>query len=244
MNSNITSFLKKLIVIILGLDSASNPLKEIFMKTVVANWKMNGTRDLVDRFIDEINLVDSKNALVVCPPAVLIERFRAFRHSVGAQNCFCEDEGAFTGENSPKLLKEAGCEYVIVGHSERRAIFGETDELIFRKWESAVANELITIVCVGEKAEQRDRWKQTVSNQLSLFLSSSPHFRNDDGNGSLRCSAVNVSAPQDDDNGRELKNTLLNKTIVAYEPVWSIGAGLIPAMEEIETVLEFIRELL
>ncbi|MDR0968035.1 MAG: triose-phosphate isomerase [Holosporaceae bacterium] len=179
------------------------------MKIIVANWKMNGTVAFADRFIEEINLVDSKNLAVVCPPAALIGRFRDFRYKIGAQNCFSENEGAFTGENSPKLLKEIGCEYVIVGHSERRAIFGETDESVFKKWKAAIENRLTPIVCVGEKANERENWREILSGQLKLFL-----------------------------------NETLSETIFAYEPVWSIGTGVIPTKESIETVFEFLKELL
>jgi triosephosphate isomerase len=138
----------------------------------------------------------------------LIDRFRNFRHRVGAQNCFCKNKGAFTGENSPELLKKAGCEYVIIGHSERRSIFNETDDLVFKKWKAALVCELTPIVCIGEKLENRANWKEVISSQLSLF-----------GDNSL------------------------GNTIVAYEPVWSIGTGLIPTIEEIETIFEFIRSL-
>ncbi|MDR0632089.1 MAG: triose-phosphate isomerase [Holosporaceae bacterium] len=180
------------------------------MKIIVANWKMNGGVDLADEFIEEINTITSPNTIVVCPPAVLISRFGNFSHRVGAQNCFCEENGAFTGENSPKLLKEAGCKYVILGHSERRSIFCEDDELIFKKWKAAVAQDLIPIVCIGEKIEDRDNWKETISRQLDFFLDDCP----------------------------------LGDTIFAYEPVWSIGTGLIPTEEKIETIFAFIKELL
>jgi triosephosphate isomerase len=180
------------------------------MKIIVANWKMNGNFDLADEFIREINAITSTNTIVVCPPAVLIARFSNFRHCVGAQNSFCEENGAFTGENSPKLLKEAGCKYVILGHSERRSIFCETDELIFRKWKAAVAQNLVPIVCIGEKVEDRANWKETISRQLDFFL--------------------NYCQPGD--------------TIFAYEPIWSIGTGLIPTEEKIGDVSAFIKELL
>jgi triosephosphate isomerase len=177
------------------------------MKIIVANWKMNGSFDLTDKFIAEINLADTKNTIVVCPPAALIESFRKFRHHIGAQNCFWEENGAFTGENSPKLLKEAGCEYVILGHSERRAIFNETDEIVFKKYKAAAEQKLIPIVCIGEK--DRRHWKEVISGQLDLFI------------------------------GKPLRNT-----IFAYEPIWSIGTGLIPTIGELEDVFEFNRKLL
>ncbi|MDR2781125.1 MAG: triose-phosphate isomerase [Holosporaceae bacterium] len=183
------------------------------MGIIAANWKMNGDFDFADKFIKEINIVNSKHIVIVCPPTVLIGRFRDFQYSVGAQNCFYEENGAFTGENSPKLLKIAGCEYVIVGHSERRSIFHETYDMIFKKWRAVIDHNMTPIVCIGERQEERSSWKEVISDQLDLFL----------------------------------KNTdFLNDTTscFAYEPVWSIGTGLVPSLEEIEAILDFIKTLL
>ncbi len=176
------------------------------MKIVVANWKMNGDCDLVSTFIEKINAVTTTNTIVVCPPVALIGQFKDFRYSIGAQNCFYEDKGAFTGENSPKLLKEVGCEYVIIGHSERRAIFNENDDIVFKKWEAAQKNGLSSIVCIGEKADERADWKSVLQRQTEKFI------------------------------GKNLGNT-----IFAYEPVWSIGTGVIPTLGEIAEVLTFIK---
>lgn len=140
------------------------------MKIIIANWKMNGDVDLADKFVDEINEVKSENEIVVCPPAALIYAFRNFRYDIGAQNCFSEEKGAFTGEISPKLLKDLGCKYVLLGHSERRAIFNESDDFIFEKWKIAIANNLIPIVCIGEKLDDRDKWKEIISIQLEKYL--------------------------------------------------------------------------
>ncbi|MDR0556075.1 MAG: triose-phosphate isomerase [Holosporaceae bacterium] len=140
------------------------------MKIIVANWKMNGGFAFADRFIKEMNAVVSPQTIVVCPPAILIGRFSGFKHSLGAQNCFWEERGAFTGENSPKLLREAGCDYVILGHSERRSIFGEDNGMIYRKWMAALAHGLIPIVCVGEKFDNRYECEEVISDQLALFL--------------------------------------------------------------------------
>ncbi|MDR0678527.1 MAG: triose-phosphate isomerase, partial [Holosporaceae bacterium] len=179
------------------------------MKIIVANWKMNGDLNFANKFIEEINSVDSKNTVVVCPQTPLIGRFYNFRYYLGAQNCFYEENGAFTGENSPKLLKQMGCKYVILGHSERRSVFNEEDNLIFKKWKTALNQKLIPIVCLGEKLEDRNRWKKVVSDQLGLFL-----------------------------------NESLGNTIFAYEPVWSIGTGIIPGEDEIVAAFEFMKNLL
>lgn len=179
------------------------------MKIIVANWKMNGDLDLVSSFVEKINAIETKNTIIVCPPAALIGEFNDFHHLIGAQNCFYEDNGAFTGENSPKLLKELGCGCVIIGHSERRALFGETDEIVFKKHEAALRNELVPIVCIGEKANERAQWKQVLTKQIERFI-----------------------------------GTHLQNTIFAYEPVWSIGTGVIPTIDEINEVLKFIKDTL
>ena len=179
------------------------------MKIIVANWKMNCDFEFADKFVKEINTLDLKGTVVVCPPIALISRFHGFRYCIGAQNCFYEEKGAFTGENSPKLLKEAGCEYVILGHSERRSIFHENEDIISKKWRAAIAQKLIPIVCIGEKAEDRHNWKQAISRQLDYFLKEE-----------------------------------LSGTIFAYEPMWSIGTGVVPELAEIEDIFSFIKNLL
>jgi triosephosphate isomerase len=170
---------------------------------------MNGDLRFVDKFIEEINSIKSKNIVVVCPQTALIGRFYNFHYHLGAQNCFCVENGAFTGENSPKLLKQMGCKYVIIGHSERRMIFNEQDDLIFQKWKVATDQKLIPIVCIGETLENRNNWKKVISKQLNLFL-----------------------------------DKPLGNTIFAYEPIWSIGTGIIPADNEIISAFEFIKDLL
>lgn len=167
---------------------------------------MNGNAEFAHTFIDTFNKIESKNEVVVCPPTALLYLFENFRYSIGAQNCFSEEKGAFTGEISPKLIKDLGCKYVLLGHSERRVIFGESDDFVFKKWNAAIANNLTPVVCIGEKLEDRNRWQDVLSDQLEKYL-----------------------------------NTDLQGTIFAYEPVWSIGAGVIPSVEEIEAVMEFIK---
>ncbi|MDR2268222.1 MAG: triose-phosphate isomerase [Holosporaceae bacterium] len=182
------------------------------MKTIIANWKMNGSPLLADRFVTELNNVDTQNKIVLCPPALLLGNFRDFRHSIGAQNCFYKEDGAFTGEISPRLLKELGCEYVIVGHSERRTLFNESDEIIYRKWKEAVTQSLRPIVCIGEKLEERSCWEKILEDQLARYI----HGDTD----------------------------TISRTIFAYEPVWSIGTGLAPSLQDLEQVFDFIRNIL
>lgn len=173
------------------------------MKLIVANWKMNGGIELVRNCIKILNPIKSKNTVVVCPPFELIGKFQDFKHHIGAQNCACVDYGAFTGETSAAILHELGCEYVIIGHSERRNLFGETDEIILKKWETAKGNNLIPILCVGEEKNL----EETLNRQLNVFL---------------------------------LRN--LKDTIIAYEPIWSIGTGNTPSLEKIDTALRFIKK--
>lgn len=177
------------------------------MKIIVGNWKMNGDGALVKSFVEGLNGIESENKIVVCPPAELICLFKNFKHNIGAQNCFWEDRGAFTGEISALSLKELGCKYVIIGHSERRNLFNESNDTIFKKWNNVVKNGLVPIVCVGEK--DKNSWKDELIEQLKIFT-----------------------------------NQDLNGTIIAYEPVWSIGTGEIPTFDRIAQTLEFIKDTL
>jgi len=178
------------------------------MKFLIANWKMNGNIEFAESFFEKINSIKTKNQVVVCPPFPLLYKFKNFSHSLGAQNCSEKTKGAFTGEVSPLLLKEFGCRYAIVGHSERRRIFQESDELIFEKYKTLIELDVTPIVCVGETREERSKWHKILSVQLSKF--------------------------KDDKD--------LSKSIIAYEPVWSIGSGKTPTTEEIHEVLSFIKE--
>lgn len=178
------------------------------MKIIIGNWKMNGSQDFTIKFIEEINKLETMNKIIICPPAPLIPFFEKFKHKIGAQNCFYEKFGAFTGENSPYLLKELGCEYVLIGHSERRSIFDESDEIIYKKWDTAISNNLIPVVCLGEKLEERNYWKEVISAQLK------PYYKEN-----------------------------LETTIFAYEPVWSIGTGIIPTENEIHNACKFIKSI-
>ena len=177
------------------------------MKYIAANWKMNGNVELANEFISELNKIKTENQIILCPQAALLYAFKDFQHGLGAQNCFYEEHGAFTGENSPKLLKEMGCSYVLVGHSERRTLFGESPEVVFKKFTAAVQQKLIPIVCIGEKLEERENWKDVLTEQLAKFS----NFAND------------------------------TQIIFAYEPLWSIGTGITPTVEEIKNVAEFLK---
>ncbi len=156
--------------------------------------------------------------VIICPPftslAIASSLLRGSYISLGAQNMSEHDEGAYTGEVSWKMLKSAGCEYVILGHSERRQYFGETNELINLKAKKALANGLKPIICVGEKLDEREKGvtDQIISTQVKGVLSG---ISSDD-----------------------LKNV-----IIAYEPVWAIGTGKTATPVQAQEVHKHIRKL-
>ena len=189
---------------------------------IAANWKMNkDIKEAVSFVKDFKKLVkNAKNIdIAICPPfTLLFELNELLKNSgikLGAQNMHFEEKGAYTGEISPLMLKDAGCEYVILGHSERRQHFNETDDLINKKVKAALKNKLKPILCIGETLQQRNNNKTTeiIENQLMNCL-----------NGI---------------NENEIKNI-----VIAYEPVWAIGTGKNAAPEQAEEVHKFIRSLL
>jgi len=139
----------------------------IMKKTIIAaNWKMNKTKDEAVSFIKKFKSLirDIKDKeIIICPSftalCIVSKEIKDSNIKLGAQNLYCEKEGAFTGEISPLMLKDLHCEYVIIGHSERRHIFNEPDELINKKLKTAIANNIIPIFCVGETLEQRKTGK-------------------------------------------------------------------------------------
>lgn len=192
-------------------------------KTIIAgNWKMNKTIgesiSLVKELKKLIKDFDDRE-IVVCPPftslAAVGAEIKGSNIDLGAQNMHFEKEGAFTGEISSLMLKEIGVEYVILGHSERRHVFGEDDVLINKKIKSALENNLKPIFCIGEKLEEREENKteQVVGEQI---------------NKGLKAIAK-----------KDMKNS-----VIAYEPVWAIGTGKNATPEQAEEVHLFIRNLL
>ena len=192
-------------------------------KTVIAgNWKMNNDLKESEKLIVELNnLLQNEKPncdVIVCPPYTsLSEAYKLLKGSqikLGAQNMHFEENGAFTGEVSAMMLKSVGCEYVILGHSERRHIFGESDEMIKKKIKKALSAGLKPIFCVGELLEERERGttNDVVKKQILKGL-------------------AEISAD-------EMKNI-----IVAYEPVWAIGTGKTASPAQAQEVHEFIRDL-
>jgi len=193
-------------------------------KTVIAgNWKMNNDLKESEKLIVELkNLLQNEKLncdVIVCPPFTsLSEASKLVKGTViklGAQNMHFEDNGAFTGEISAPMLKSVGCEFVILGHSERRHIFGESDEVINKKIKKALAAGLKPIFCIGELLEERENGttNDIVKRQVLKGL---------DG----------ISA-------EDMKNI-----IVAYEPVWAIGTGKTASPAQAQEVHEFIRDLI
>jgi triosephosphate isomerase len=191
------------------------------MKTLIAaNWKMHGDLSW-DQKPAEFRTYYPKNdkhvECLICPPAfmipALVEQGKENDIFVGAQNCHAETSGAFTGEISAEMIAGTGASHVLVGHSERRALFDETDAIVSAKAQSALAADLIPIICIGEsEAERRDG------------------------------KALDIAT-------RQLTHSIPNKAdgsgiVIAYEPVWAIGTGLTPTLEDIEIMHNHIRELL
>jgi len=191
-------------------------------KLVAGNWKMNTTFQDSKKLIKSIkeNLDEdtlSKIDVIICPPFTSLPIARKLTNesgiNVGAQNMYYENDGAYTGEISASILKALDCKYVILGHSERRQYFSETDFTINLKIKKAIENELISIVCVGESLEQRENkiQNQIIKEQLTNCL----------------------TAIDDKD---------FDKIVIAYEPVWAIGTGKTATPEQANQMHIFIRE--
>ena len=193
-----------------------------YRKTIIAgNWKMNKSRAEAKALVEELRpLVENAGCgVVVCTPYLDIETaVKAAEGSnikVGAQNCHWADHGAFTGEIPAEMLREAGAEYVIIGHSERRQYFGETDETVNKRTRAALDAGLRVILCCGELLGERQQniMEEVVGRQIKVAL-------------------LGVSK-------EEMKNI-----IIAYEPVWAIGTGVTATADQAEEACAFIRGLI
>jgi triosephosphate isomerase len=189
-------------------------------KFVAGNWKMythaSSARQLAASVVEGLG-GDRRVAVAVCPPfpylSAVAEVLRGSPVALGAQNCFTENEGAFTGEVSPTMLTDVGCQYVILGHSERRHKLGETNGFINKKVHAALAAGLRVILCLGETLEERQAQQTEIVLEMQLA-------------GSL----ANV-----DEAG-------LAKIVLAYEPVWAIGTGVNATPEQAQQVHSFLRQ--
>lgn len=191
-------------------------------KVIAGNWKMNKT---VAESVTLVNIIKAgaqkftETEIVVCPSYMSIDAVaRALENTnigVGAQNMYSETEGAYTGEVSPLMLKDSSCRYVILGHSERRIYFGETDEIVNRKLQVAISFNLVPIVCIGETLEEREAGDTERVIEKQFF-------------GAFK----------------GMDNKDMAKVIIAYEPVWAIGTGKTATPRQAEDVHRFIRLLL
>jgi len=187
-------------------------------KIIAGNWKMNKLPNEAIAFFEEVTplVKDTKNEVIICAPYT--DLFYALLSAqntnikIGAQNMHWEEQGAYTGEVSPQMLKSIGVEYVIIGHSERREYFAETDETVNKKLKAALENELKPIVCVGETLTQREGGETTtiITNQINLGL-------------------------------KGLTDEQIENTIIAYEPIWAIGTGKTATAEEANETIKVIR---
>ncbi|KAF0151814.1 MAG: triosephosphate isomerase [Ignavibacteria bacterium] len=190
-------------------------------KVIAGNWKMNndlnGTVSLISELKKGVTEL-TKAEVIVCPPFTSLETAQTLlKDSIikfGAQNMYFEESGAFTGEISPSMLKSVGCEYVVLGHSERRTIFGETDQIINKKIKAAVKHGLKPIFCIGETLEEREKGItfEICERQIRFGLEG-------------------------------LTEAELSDLIIAYEPVWAIGTGKTATNEQAQEVHAFIRGL-
>ena len=188
-------------------------------KVIAGNWKMNMLPNEAINFIQELAplVKDTKNEVILCVPYT--DLFYALLHvqgtniKIGAQNMHWEEKGAYTGEVSAPMLKSIGVEYVIIGHSERRQYFAETDETVNKKIKSALAHGLKPIVCVGETLEQREngQTEQIVTSQVEKAFEG-------------------------------IETADLDKIIIAYEPIWAIGTGKTATKEDANTTISQIRK--
>ena len=188
-------------------------------KVIAGNWKMNmlpnEAIEFIEKFAPEVK--ETENEVILCVPYT--DLFYALLSAqntnikIGAQNMHFEEKGAYTGEVSAKMLKSIGVEYIIIGHSERRQYFNETDETVNKKIKAAYANGLKPIVCVGETLEQREAGKavEVITKQTELALEG-------------------------------LENEQVANTIIAYEPIWAIGTGKTATKEDANDAIKAIRD--
>ncbi|WP_427705228.1 triose-phosphate isomerase [Staphylococcus sp. Mo2-6] len=189
---------------------------------IAGNWKMNKTVQEAKDFVNALpTLPDTKEVeSVICAPAIqldalvtLVNDGKAQGLQIGAQNAYFEDNGAFTGETSPAALADLGVKYVVIGHSERREIFKETDEDINKKAHAVFNHGMTPIICVGETDEERESGKanEVVGNQVKKAVEG-------------------------------LSEDQLQQVVIAYEPIWAIGTGKSSTSEDANEMCAFVRE--
>ncbi len=179
---------------------------------IAANWKMNGDQQLVQSMAAQLQNLSVSSEIVIFPPVIFLAGFpKSAKYQLGAQNLSSEKAGAFTGEISADMIRAVGADYVIIGHSERRSLFSETDSLVLQKVKQAVAAGLTPVVCVGETLSERQQEKTmwVLAQHLDAVYAAHPD--------------------------------LLARSVIAYEPIWAIGSGLTATPAQAQQVHEFIR---
>lgn len=182
-------------------------------KIIIGNMKMYMSVNDVENYLNNINIL--KSNVILCPSSIYIPYFLNKGYNIGIQNIFYQDNGAYTGEVSPKQVYEMGIKYAIVGHSERRCYFNETDIEINKKVKSCLKNNLNVILCVGETEEEKNMLKTDIvlKHQLRIALN-------------------------------EVDDKYQDKIIIAYEPRWAIGTNKIPSNKEIKDTIKYIKSVL
>lgn len=186
---------------------------------IAGNWKMHKTIAEAKQFVEQLPVIEEGIDAVICAPftslPALAEVLQGKNIALGAQNVHWAEEGAFTGEISASMLKEIGVKYVIVGHSERRAYFNETDDTVNERAHAAFRAGLTPIVCVGEDLEQREagRTKEVVKVQMVAAM-------------------------------KQISSEQMKQMVVAYEPIWAIGTGRTSSAEDANEVISAIREFI
>lgn len=194
----------------------------IFVRTpiIAGNWKMNMNPEQTAEFVkavkDKLPKATEVESVIAAPAVdlpALLENAKGSELKVAAENCYFEDEGAFTGETSPKVLKEMGVDYVIIGHSERRDYFHETDEDINKKAHAIFNNGMTPIVCCGESLETREAGKaeEWVEAQVKVAL-------------------------------KDLTAEQVSNLVIAYEPIWAIGTGKTATSDQAEEICAVVRK--
>ena len=188
---------------------------------IAGNWKMNNNIEESLKLVEEIKAISLNKDVeaVLCVPFTDLKDVKKAIKNTGiklaAQNMHWEENGAYTGEISPSMLNELGVDYVLIGHSERRQYFNETDETVNKKVLSALAHNMFPIICVGETLEEREsnREKQIVKYQVTGAL-------------------------------KDVDKNAIDKIVIAYEPIWAIGTGKTASSDQANEIIAFIREII
>lgn len=186
------------------------------MKLLVLNHKMNIEYSILDNYIKELSNIKNNNIkLVVCPSDIYLLKFKENGFTIGGQNSSFDKKGNYTGEVSAEQLKSIGADYCIVGHSERRKYFAEDDNTINRKIKLLLDNDIDPILCVGETLEQKNAG---VTKEIIMDQ---------------------IAKALDG-----IRKDKIENVIIAYEPIWSIGSGMIPTIDELQNVILYIKDSL